>query len=94
MPTNVVSAILLSKNTHLAYLKDDSLKLWPSAMFMMEKKVVHGRADEVKSGLRGPSFRSPASLCPTDHGTSIFNHSSTTEAGDIDSIPTVLDPCH
>lgn len=29
------------------------------AMFMMEKKVMHGRADEVKSELRGPSFRSP-----------------------------------
>ena len=60
-------------------------------MCMMEKKVKHGRADEVKSESRGPSFRLPASLCPPDHGTSAFNLSSTTEARDTDSILVMFD---
>jgi len=58
-------------------------------MCMIKKKAAQSRADEVKSGTREPSFRSPTSLCPT---TDYSNPSSTTEARNIVSVSDKLVP--
>ena len=94
MLTDAASSMLMSQNTHFTYMKRDGLKLLILSTYMIEKEVVHGRVNGVKSEMREPSFRSPASLCPIDHGSSSFNLSSTTEARATVPILIVLDLCH
>jgi hypothetical protein len=87
--------MIFFQKPHLAHVNYENPKVLTFAMCMIKKKAAHRKADEVKSETRGPSFRSPTSLCPTTGwGTSVSNLSSTTEARNIVSVLGKLVPYH